>query len=159
MNKNYIFIVALILVVIIGAYFFINNTAQNTNTKTVANNVADDNLNSQNQAQVQVQAQAQDKIKEFEMDSFYEMVDGKPKPQYSLKEINIKKGDNVRIVVNVTKGTHDFNIDEFNIHKVTPLNVPTIVEFTADKVGEFIYYCSMPGHRANGHWGTLKVTE
>ena len=65
----------------------------------------------------------------------------------------------MRIKVTVTKGMHDFNIDEFNVHVKTPLNEQTAVEFTADKAGKFIYYCSMPGHRANGHWGTLTVTE
>lgn len=54
---------------------------------------------------------------------------------------------------------HNFNIDEFNIHSETPTNKETTVEFTADKVGKFIYYCSKPGHRANGHRGTLIVTE
>ena len=96
-------------------------------------------------------------VKEFTMTSFVEMVDGKPKPQYSLKEITVNRGDLVRIKITVTAGTHNFNLDEFNIYAETPLNQEVTVEFTADKAGEFIYYCSIPGHRANGHWGTLKV--
>lgn len=97
--------------------------------------------------------------KEFAMDSFYEIVDGKPKPQYSLKEITVKKGDRVKIKITVTKGMHNFNIDELNIHTETPLDTTTIVEFKADKAGEFVYYCSKPNHRENGHWGKLIVTE
>lgn len=65
----------------------------------------------------------------------------------------------MKVKVTVTKGTHDFNIDEFNVHVETPLDQEIVIEFTADKVGTFIYYCSKPGHRANGHWGTLTVTE
>jgi len=65
----------------------------------------------------------------------------------------------VKVKITVTKGMHNFNIDEFNVHFATPINQETVVEFVADKVGKFIYYCSMPGHRANGHWGTLTVTE
>ncbi len=96
-------------------------------------------------------------VKEFVMESFVEMVDGKPKPQYSLKEIVVNKGDLVRIKITVTKGMHDFKIDEFNMYADTPLNQEVIVEFVADKAGSFEYYCTKPGHRQNGHWGTLRV--
>lgn len=98
-------------------------------------------------------------IKEFTMTSFVNMVDGKPKPEYSLKEIIVKKGDLVRIKVTVTSGMHDFKIDEFNVYSDTKINEEAVVEFTADKAGEFIYYCTKPGHRQNGHWGTLKVLD
>lgn len=94
-------------------------------------------------------------VKEFSMTSYY---DEKGK-WFSLKEISVKKGDTVRIKVTNTKGTHDFNIDEYGIKQMTPFNEETVIEFTADKVGEFAYYCSMPGHRAGGQVGTLKVTE
>ena len=98
-------------------------------------------------------------VKEFSMDSFFVMEDGKPHPQFSVKEITVKKGDRVKINITNTAGDHNFNLDEFGVFTETPLNQTVSVEFVADKVGEFIYYCSKPGHRANGHWGTLKVTE
>lgn len=98
-------------------------------------------------------------IKEFAMTSFVEFVDGKPNPQFSLKEIVVNKGDLVRLKITVTSGRHDFKIDEFGIFADTPLNQETVVEFTTDKAGEFIYYCNQPGHRTAGHWGTLKVIE
>lgn len=100
-----------------------------------------------------------DPVKEFSIKSFAEMVDGKPKPQFDVKEITVNEGDMVRLKVKVTKGTHDFNIDEFNIHQATPLDQEVVIEFKADKAGEFVYYCNMPGHRAAGHWGTLKVVK
>jgi nitrite reductase (NO-forming) len=92
-------------------------------------------------------------VKEFSMTSFY---DDKGK-WFSLKEISVSKGDKVRIKVTNTKGTHDFNIDEYGIKQATPLNQETVIEFTADKVGTFEYYCSMPGHRAGGQVGKLIV--
>lgn len=98
-------------------------------------------------------------VKEFTMTSFVEFIDGKPKPQFSLKEIVVNKGDLVRLKITVTSGRHDFKLDEFGIFADTPLNQETVVEFTADKAGEFIYYCNQPGHRANGQWGTLKIIE
>jgi heme/copper-type cytochrome/quinol oxidase subunit 2 len=98
---------------------------------------------------------AQGAVKEFSMTSYFD-ADGK---WFSLKEISVKKGDTVRIKVTNTKGTHDFNIDEYSIKQMTPLDVETVIEFVADKAGVFEYYCSMPGHRAGGQVGTLKVTE
>lgn len=96
-------------------------------------------------------------VKEFTMQSFTEVIDGKYYPQYSLKNITVNKGDLVRIKITVTKGMHDFKIDEFNVYADTQLNKTATVEFVADKAGEFTYYCTKPGHRALGHWGTLKV--
>lgn len=149
MNKNYIFIaLALIAVIVVGGVFIINNSK--TNTKLDTNNSPSNNAPDN---------QAQGEVKEFKMDSFYEMVDGKPKQQFSLEEITVNKGDTVRIIVTVTKGTHDFLIDEYGINAQTPLDQPTTIEFVADKAGEFVYYCSFPNHRQNGQWGTLTVTE
>lgn len=98
-------------------------------------------------------------VKEITMTSYYTMSDGKPYPRYSTKEITVKKGDKVKINMTVTAGTHDFNIDEYEIHKTTPLDEQVTIEFTADKAGTFVYYCSTPGHRTNGHWGILNVVE
>lgn len=94
-------------------------------------------------------------VKEFEMTSFYDETG----VWFSLKEISVNKGDIVRIKVTNIKGNHDFVIDEYDIKEITPLNEEVIIEFTADKAGEFIYYCSVPGHREKGQWGTLKVIE
>ncbi len=94
-------------------------------------------------------------VKEFTMESFYDNTG----IWFSLKEISVNKGDLVRIKVTNIKGTHDFTLDEYGIKKMTPLNKEVVIEFTADKVGEFIYYCSVPGHRQKGQWGTLRVTE
>lgn len=104
-----------------------------------------------------IRVSGEDSVKEFVIQSFTEVVDEKYYPQYSLKEISVKKGDLVRIKITNIRGTHDFNIDEFNIHAETPLNEEIILEFRADKAGNFEYYCSKPGHKQNGHWGTLKV--
>ena len=94
-------------------------------------------------------------VKEFSMTAFY-TAEGK---YFSLKEIAVKKNDRVRIKITNTKGMHDFTLDEYGLKKILPLNEEVVVEFTADKAGSFVYYCSMPGHRAGGQWGTLRVTE
>lgn len=98
-------------------------------------------------------AKQDDDVKEFSMTSYYD-ADGK---WFSLKEIKVKQGDKVRIKVTNTKGTHDFTLDEYGIKEMTPLDKETVIEFTADKKGEFAYYCSVPGHRAGGQEGKLIV--
>ncbi|OVE74584.1 hypothetical protein BVX95_02030 [archaeon D22] len=96
-------------------------------------------------------------VKEFEIESYTLVVDGKYYPQFTPQEIVVNKGDTVRLKVKVTSGTHDFHIDKFNVHTATPLDKETVVEFVADESGEFIMYCNMPGHRSVGHFGILNV--
>lgn len=98
-------------------------------------------------------------VREFKMESFTEIIDGKYYPQYSIKEITVKKGDLVRIEINATSGKHDFKIDEFGVYSETPTGKAIVIEFVAKEAGEFVYYCTQPKHRELGHWGTLKVTE
>jgi len=98
-------------------------------------------------------------VKEFVIESFTEIIDGKYYPKFSPNEITANKGDLVRIKITNTKGTHDFKIDEFGVYAETPLDQEVTVEFVADNAGSFEYYCTKPGHRQNGQLGTLKVIE
>lgn len=98
-------------------------------------------------------------VKEFSMTSWMETIDGKMSAHFSLSEMVVKKGDTVRVKVKNTKGTHDFKIDEFNVALDTPEGQEVMVEFVADKVGDFEYYCSKYNHRQIGQKGTLRVTE
>jgi nitrite reductase (NO-forming) len=78
---------------------------------------------------------------------------------YVPNKITVNKGDTVTFNMKIAGGTHDLVIDELDV------NIPVIEEaggtgsvtFTADKVGSFVYYCSLPGHREKGMWGTLVV--
>lgn len=150
MNKK---ILIWIVVIVVIVAFIILLTGKNSKGNGMVNNIKDD------KSDVLSVTNNDSNVKEFTMTSFVEMVDGKPKPQYSLKEITVNKGDKVRIKITVTAGMHNFNIDEYGINIDTPLNKEVVAEFVADKAGEFVYYCSKPGHRQNGHWGTLKVLE
>lgn len=96
-------------------------------------------------------------IKEFYMESFTEVIDGKYFPQFSQKELVVNQWDTVKITVKVTKWTHDFKIDEFDVYTETPLDEEVTIEFVADKKWEFVYRCTKPNHRQNGHWWTLIV--
>lgn len=92
-------------------------------------------------------------LKEFTTTAYYD----ESGVWYSLKEMRVKQGDTVRIKATNTKGMHDITLDEFGIKQELSLNKEVIIEFTADKTGEFTYYCSKPGHRAKGQFGKLIV--
>lgn len=79
---------------------------------------------------------------------------------YKPNTITVKKGQTVRIVMNSVDMMHDFNIDELGVKiPVTKSGETAEVEFTADQVGSFEYYCSVGQHRANGQVGTITVEE
>lgn len=89
-------------------------------------------------------------VKEFQ-------VEAKPF-SFTPNVITVKQGDTVTIVLNNTKGMHDFRIDEFSVatKKISEGESDT-VQFVADKKGSFEYYCSVGNHRAMGMKGTLVV--
>lgn len=79
---------------------------------------------------------------------------------YSQEEITVKQGDTVTVVLDITAGTHDFVIDEFDARTdIVSTGETTEVTFVADEVGEFEYYCSVGNHRQMGMVGTLIVEE
>lgn len=72
--------------------------------------------------------------------------------------ITVKRGDKVKITFKNENGFHDFVIDEFGAGtKQSQAPSTEILEFTADKVGNFEYYCSVGSHRQMGMKGTLRV--
>ncbi|HLG26120.1 MAG TPA: plastocyanin/azurin family copper-binding protein, partial [Candidatus Gracilibacteria bacterium] len=79
---------------------------------------------------------------------------------FTPNEIRVKKGDTVKIVFNNTGGMHNFVLDEFNV-TMDPIKESgsQTVEFVADKVGSFEYYCSVGSHRQMGMKGTVIVEE
>lgn len=73
-------------------------------------------------------------------------------------ELRVKKGNKVKIVFQNQEGTHNLRLDEFNVTtKVIQGGETDTVEFTADKLGQFAYYCSIGNHRQMGMAGTLTV--
>ena len=137
-------IIGLILItgIAIGGYFFFKNKEPMS-----------DKTNGNTAPQEKISPETDRPAKEFSTTAYYDETG----VWFSLKEMRVKKGDLVRVHATNTKGMHDFTIDEFGIRKELPLNEEVTFEFTADKTGEFIFYCSKPGHRAKGQWGTLIV--
>jgi len=91
-----------------------------------------------------------DQTKEF-------MVSGSPF-KFSVSEIRVKKGDTVRIVFTNEQGMHDWVVDAFSARtKVLQAGQTETIEFIADKIGTFEYYCSVGNHRQVGMKGNLIV--
>lgn len=79
---------------------------------------------------------------------------------YSVKTITVKKGEKVKIVMTSRDMMHDLNIDELGVKlPITKSGETNSIEFTADKVGTFEYYCSVGQHRKQGQVGKITVTE
>jgi nitrosocyanin len=77
---------------------------------------------------------------------------------YSQKEIKVKQGEKVKIVMSAKDMMHDFVIDDLSVKsEIAKAGETVTVEFTADKVGTFEYYCSVGQHKQNGQVGNLIV--
>ncbi len=77
---------------------------------------------------------------------------------FAPSEIKVKKGQKVVVVFKNVGGLHDFVIDEFKAQtKQIKNGEQDMVEFVADKVGTFEYYCSVGQHRQMGMVGKLIV--
>ncbi len=69
-------------------------------------------------------------------------------------------GDVVKItLVNGDGLLHDLTIDEFSVatRQFADEGQEDSITFTVNATGEYIYYCSVPGHREAGMFGTLVV--
>ena len=161
MNKKIIIVLVVVIILILitgGVFLFRENNRDVVNNIESNNNFEETMVNDIMEEELEIDTNAI-QVKEFIIESYTDIIDGQFSPAFSLKKINVNKGDLVRIKITTISGSHDFKIDEFDIYTETPLNREVVVEFVADKEGEFIYYCTKPNHRDLGHWGTLIVSS
>ncbi|MDO8660958.1 MAG: cupredoxin domain-containing protein [Candidatus Woesearchaeota archaeon] len=65
--------------------------------------------------------------------------------------IEVNKGDTVRLKIISGDTRHGITIQGYDIRKELPVNQEVVIEFLADKAGEFPFYCSVfcgSGHSA-----------
>jgi uncharacterized cupredoxin-like copper-binding protein len=75
----------------------------------------------------------------------------------SVISVDAKK-DTTFILKNLGFTTHNFVVDELGIYSgVIPPGESKTITFTADKSGEYDFYCSIGDHRDNGMEGVLIV--
>lgn len=79
--------------------------------------------------------------------------------KFTPKVLNVKAGDKVRIIFkNKGKMMHDFRLDEFNAAtKVISGGQEETIEFVAERIGTFEFYCSVNTHRQMGMVGIMNV--
>lgn len=79
--------------------------------------------------------------------------------KYAPNVIRGKAGSTISVKLTSVQGMHDFVIDGQNINSgIVRQGESIIVDITLPNApGSFTFYCSMPGHRAQGQVGTLIV--
>lgn len=63
--------------------------------------------------------------------------------EFQPKTITVHQGDRVRLTIRSLDGDHGFAIDALGISKEVTRDRDGVVEFTADKVGRYKFYCSV----------------
>ena len=77
---------------------------------------------------------------------------------FSPTELRVKRGDSIKITLVSGEGFHDFVVEEFNARSASVnTRQETVIEYVADKEGEFEFYCSVGNHRQMGMRGKLIV--
>ncbi len=79
---------------------------------------------------------------------------------YIPQTIKVREGTTVILTFVNTGGYHDWVVDEFDAStKQIGAGKSDTIEFVADQVGTFEFYCSVIGHRKKGMWGNFIVVE
>lgn len=76
---------------------------------------------------------------------------------YDPSEIRARPGENLAIVLTSEDVLHDFVIDELDVYIAADVGTTKVKGLKVDKAGRYVYYCSLPGHRAGGMEGILIV--
>jgi nitrite reductase (NO-forming) len=74
--------------------------------------------------------------------------------------LKVHEGETVQInLINGEGADHDIVVDQYaaRSNRVVGKNASSSLSFTANKTGEFAYYCSVPGHREAGMEGRVQV--
>ncbi len=77
---------------------------------------------------------------------------------YAPSLITVKKGDKIKLTFENVQGYHDIVLNGYGL-ATSQAQAPNtaVLEFIADKVGSFEFYCSVGTHKTLGMKGTLKV--
>ncbi len=130
-EKLILFIILLILG--IGGYLFTAKFSVKENKNTVENKMPAGQLTDVKETEV---------VKEFTMTA----------KQWSFdpEEIRVKQGDKVRLKISSIDVDHGFGLPDFDVSVKLLPGKEEIVEFIADKKGEFTFFCDVlcgQGHR------------
>jgi heme/copper-type cytochrome/quinol oxidase subunit 2 len=63
--------------------------------------------------------------------------------RFDPERIEVVQDDLVRLTLRSGDIAHSFNVDEYRIARRVPAGGTTVVEFRADRLGTFPYYCNL----------------
>ncbi len=158
MNKNVLIVLAVIVVVGFGFMLLGKNTNTPSPVETGAPSAsvaetgekAAVTNNTENNSPVPENESEESVIKTFTVES-----NGL---NFTPNVLKVELGDRVKVIYKNNQGTHNWTLDEFNAKtKLIDAGKTDTVEFTADKTGNFEFYCSVSGHQQAGMKGTLVV--
>ncbi|OGK20237.1 hypothetical protein A3C23_03330 [Candidatus Roizmanbacteria bacterium RIFCSPHIGHO2_02_FULL_37_13b] len=150
-------IVGLVLLIVVGGFAYMSSKGSQSVEETIIEQPVEDaatnetnTLPDESTPQVEVTNPVDQAVKEFTVDG--------SNFKFSVTEMNVKKGDTVKVIFNNTEGMHDFVIDEFNAKtKQLKTGESEAITFVVNQTGTFEYYCSVGKHRQMGMVGKLIV--
>lgn len=166
MKKNLGIVLIVIVLVLLAIFFFAggnNNNESDTGSDSPTEEMGDtmqaedDSMMMEDDADEDGDAEDEDSAMEaLEPDVTFDITG--TNFEFSEKEMRVNEGDVVKVVFTSESGFHDWVVDEFDAatEQVQTGNATEVI-FTADKAGEYEYYCSVGQHRAQGMVGTLIV--
>ncbi|MAE43288.1 hypothetical protein CMO93_05935 [Candidatus Woesearchaeota archaeon] len=101
--------------------------------------------------QEMVVVEANSQVKEFDMTA--------KQWEFIPSTITVNEGDTVKLNINNIDVTHGFRIAEFGVSERLSPGKTTTVEFTADKVGEYTFFCSVPCGSGHGAMNGKLIVE
>jgi len=75
------------------------------------------------------------------------------KYRFDPKEIRVREGERVRLLITALDRKHGIRIKEFGVKTVLEKGKETVVEFVAERVGEYKFKCSV---RCGWRHGSMK---
>ena len=153
-NKNLIGVGIAAVVIVLGGLFLLMRS--NDESSQISEQVSPGTQNQKSSSQQDVLPESTDEA-EKAVNVVEFTVEGSPF-KFVPSQLNVKQGDTVRITFKNIEGFHDFVLPEFDIAtKQLAAGNEETVEFTAEKAGEFEFYCSVANNRDMGMSGTLVV--
>lgn len=135
--KNFL-IAVIAIVVLVGGYLFFTQSGKNQDQEQIKVNVT------------QTPTQAESPTGAMKDASVQELMVIAKQWEFQPATIRIKEGDKVRLKIKSVDVSHGFAIPEFDVNVTLEPQKETVVEFIANKKGEFIFFCTVvcgQGHK------------
>lgn len=130
MNKNTLIAIAVVIVLLVGAVFFIG---QKKTTQAPAPETSTEAKPTQSMEKTTTDSNAP--VKEISVTA--------KQFAFSPDTIKVKQGDKVRLKIKSVDVAHGVGIPDFNVSVDLAPGKEETVEFVADKKGEFTFFCSV----------------